>query len=225
MTLALLAIGAGMLVGYARGGGLARLVTLRPRRNRLLVTAIGLHALGVLAGWVWEPSLPVLVSLSWLLLAYYAWMNRPIPGTVLIAAGLAANAIVLLVNGAMPVSESAAARAGADHAAILASGDHEPEDSQTRLPWLGKLVPVAFPPRPEVVTPGDVSVAAGIAVLLGMGLTGRREPATRIDPAAENSTLDLDEGEAADYLDESEDRERETIDAEAGVHCSAVVRP
>ena len=216
MTLALLAIGAGVMVGYARGGGLARLSTLRPRRNRLLVTAIGLHALGVLAGWLWEPLLPVLVSLSWALLAYYAWMNRPIPGTILIAVGLAANAAVLLANGAMPVSETAAARAGADQAAILASGDHEPEDSHTRLPWLGKVVPVAFPPRPEVVTPGDVSVAAGIAVLLGMGLTGRREPARRFDPAGEHSTLDgVDEYEATAYLDDAADGERETIDAEA----------
>ena len=224
MTLALLAIGAGVMVGFARGGGLARLVTLRPRRNRLLVTAIGLHALGVLAGWLWAPLLPVLVSLSWALLAYYAWMNRPIPGTILIAVGLAANAAVLLVNGAMPVSETAAARAGADHTAILVGGDHEPEDSHTRLPWLGKVVPVAFPPRPEVVTPGDVSVAAGIAVLLGMGLTGRREPARRFDPAVDHSALDeVDEYDAADYLDESVAGERETIDAEAGPHRSAVV--
>jgi hypothetical protein len=216
MTLALLAVGAGVMVGYARGGGLARLITLRPRRNRLLVTAIGLHALGVLAGWLWEPLLPVLVSLSWALLAYYAWMNRPIPGTFLIAVGLAANAAVLLANGAMPVSETAAARAGADQAAILASGDHEPEDSHTRLPWLGKVVPVAFPPRPEVVTPGDVAVAAGIAVLLGMGLTGRREPARRFDPAVETSTpYGVDDYEAADYPDGVVDGERETIDAEA----------
>jgi hypothetical protein len=224
MTLALLAIGAGVMVGYARGGGLARLSTLRPRRNRLLVTAIGLHALGVLAGWLWEPLLPVLVSLSWALLAYYAWMNRPIPGTFLIAVGLAANAAVLLANGAMPVSETAAARAGADQAAILASGEHEPEDSHTRLPWLGKVVPVAFPPRPEVVTPGDVSVAAGIAVLLGMGLTGRREPARPFDPAVEHTALDgVDEYEAADYPGEDVDRERATIDAEAGPQRSAVV--
>jgi hypothetical protein len=194
MTLALLAIGAGVMVGYARGGGLTRLITLRPRRNRLLVTAIGLHALGVL------------------------------PGTILIALGLAANAAVLLVNGAMPVSETAAGRAGADQAAILASGDHEPEGSHTRLAWLGKVVPVAFPPRPEVVTPGDVSVAAGIAVLLGMGLTGRREPARRFDPTADHSALDeVDEYEAAEYPDEVVDGERATIDAEAEPQRSAVV--
>lgn len=224
MTLALLAIGAGVMVGFARGGGLARLVTLRPRRNRLLVTAIGLHALGVLAGWLWAPLMPVLVSLSWALLAYYAWMNRPIPGTILIALGLAANAAVLLVNGAMPVSGTAAARAGADQAAILASGDHEPEGSQTRLAWLGKVVPVAFPPRPEVVTPGDVSVAAGIAVLLGLGLTGRRDPARRFDPAADHSALDdVDAYEAAEYPDEAVDRERATIDADAEPQRSAVV--
>ena len=224
MTLALLAIGAGVMVGYARGGGPAKLATLRPRRNRLLVTAIGLHALGVLAGWLWAPLLPVLVSLSWLLLAYYAMVNRPIPGTVLIAAGLAANAAVLLVNGAMPVSETAAARADVDQAAILAGGDHEPEDANTRLPWLGKVVPVAFPPRPEVVTPGDVSVAAGIAVLLGIGLTGRREPPRQFDSAEDRWSLDeVDEYQAADRPDEPVARERGTIEVEAGPKRSAVV--
>ena len=110
MTLALLALGAGVVAGYARGGGLARLATLRPRRNRLLVTAVGLHALGVLGGWVWEPLLPVMVGFSGAVFAFYAWVNRTMHGATLIAFGLAANAMVMLVNGAMPVSERAAAR-------------------------------------------------------------------------------------------------------------------
>jgi hypothetical protein len=112
-------------------------------------------------------------------------MNRAIHGAALIAAGLAANAVVMLANGAMPVSESAAARAGADPAIVMATGDHESITSDTRVPWLGKVVPVAFPPRPEVVSPGDVAVAAGIAVLIGMGLTGRREPVPRVSALGE----------------------------------------
>ena len=224
MTLALLALVAGVVAGYARGGGLARLATLRPQRNRLLVTAVGLHALGVLAGWLWEPLLPMLVGVSWALLAFYAWVNRATHGAALIAAGLAANAVVLLLNGAMPVSEGAAARAGADPAVVLATGENEPITPDTRLPWLGEVVPVAFPPRPEVVSPGDVSVAAGIAVLLGMGLTGRREPVRRLNAAREPLEPDgLDDRVASDDLVEAADRDRATMAAEAEPQRSAVV--
>ena len=209
MTLALLALVA---------------ATLRPRRNRLLVTAVGLHALGVLAGWLWEPLLPVLVGISWALLAFYAWVNRAIHGVALIAAGLAANAMVLLLNGTMPVSEGAAARSGADPAVVLATGEHEPITSDTRLPWLGKVVPVAFPPRPEVVSPGDVSVAAGIAVLLGMGLTGRREPVRRVNAAGEPLAADdLDDLEASEDLVVAADGDHGTMAAEAERQRSAVV--
>lgn len=222
MTLVLLALVAGVAAGYARGGGLARLPTLRPCRNRLLVTAVALHALGVLGGWLWEPMLPILVGLSWALLAFYAWVNRTIHGGLLIAAGLAANAAVLLLNGAMPLSESAAARAGADPATILATGDYESIGPDTRLPWLGKVVPVAFPPRPEVVSPGDVSVAAGVAVLLSMGLTGRRDPVRRFDGAG-NPSEPLDEFETPDYLADIATGDHETIDSEAEPQRSAVI--
>jgi hypothetical protein len=230
MTLALLALAAGVVAGYARGGGLARLATLRPQRNRLLVTAFGLHALGVLGGWLWEPLLPTLVGLSGLLLAYYAWVNRAIHGAALIAVGLAANALVLLANGAMPVSESAATRAGADPGTVLAAGDHEPAADDTRFAWLGKVVPVAFPPRPEVVSPGDVSIAAGVAVLVGMGLTGRRAPARWEDERDEAASGELDDGyeltvepRGADSLRAGRGQDHETIDAPAEPRRSAAV--
>ncbi len=223
MTLALLALGAGVVAGYARGGGLARLATVRPRRNRLLVTAVGLHALGVLGGWVWEPLLPVLVGLSWVLFAFYAWVNRTIHGAALIAIGLAANAMVMLVNGAMPVSERAAGRAGADLTAVMSTGDHEPITPETRLPWLGEVVPVAFPPRPEVVSPGDVAIAAGIAVLIGMGLTGRREPVPASHAAEQLRPEDVDDLDASGDLVEARRGGRATMSAEAEPRRSAVM--
>lgn len=215
MTLVLLALAAGVVAGYARGGAVGRLATLRPRRNRLLLTAVGLHALGVLGGWLWEPILPILVGLSWSLLGYYSWVNRAIQGAALIAVGLLANATVMLVNGAIPVSVDAAARAGADPAAMVSTEQHEIASSETRLPWLGKVIPVAFPPRPEVVTPGDVAVAAGLAVVVAMGLTGRREPRGRSD-------LDVDADESVDHApDDLSDHE--TMVDEAEPRRSAVV--
>jgi len=78
------------------------------------------------------------------------------------------------------VSERAAGRAGVSTAAVVGGLDprHERETPATRLRLLGDVVPVPLPLRPEVVSPGDVLVAAGLGqlVLLGMG-AGRRRPA------------------------------------------------
>jgi len=220
MTLVLLALAAGVVAGYARGGGLARLATGRPRRGRLLVSAIGLHAPGVLGSWLWEPLLGLLVGLSWALLGYYAWVNRHINGASLIAAGLFANAAVMLANGAMPVSTDAAIRAGADPAAIVSAGQHEPAGDDTRLPWLGKAVPVAFPPRPEVVTPGDVGVAAGLGLVVAIGLTGRRTPAWSNDPHTDE---DAHGSRRSDDHGDGPAGRHETIDTEAEPRRSAAV--
>ena len=184
----LLSLAAGVAIGYAQGGSLARLTRLPLRRTRLLLTALSLAVLGVLFGWLWEPLLCVLSALSWLTVAFYAWVNRAVPGAALVAIGLAANGLVLLLNGAVPVSADAAARAGADPIAVVGPAGREPMGPDTRLPWLAKTVPVAFPPRPEVVSPGDAAVAAGLAVVAGVGMartTGRPdEKAVVADEAA-----------------------------------------
>ena len=49
-----------------------------------------------------------------------------------------------------------------------------PADDDTRLPYLGDVVPVRMPLRPEVVSAGDVLIAAGLAQLVLLGLLGRQ---------------------------------------------------
>ena len=191
VTLVLLALAGGVMFGYARGGRLTRLGRLPLRRNRLLLTAIGLYVIGVLGGLLWEPLLAILSAVSWLTIAFYAWVNRAVQGAALVALGLAANGMVILINAAMPVSMSAAARAGADPAALLAPTERTALGSDTLLPWLGKTVPIAFPPRPEVVSPGDIAVAAGLALAVAVGMTGGgRRDADSAPPPAEHETME-----------------------------------
>ena len=192
VTLVLLSLAAGVAIGYARGGSLAGLSRLPLRRNRLLLTALSLSVLAVLCGWLWEPLLGVLSALSWLTVAFYAWVNRAVPGAALVAVGLAANGLVLWLNGAVPIAADAATRAGAEPIAVVGPAGREPMGPDTLLPWLGKTVPVAFPPRPEVVSPGDVALAAGLAVIAGLGMTrtsGRREE----NPLAADEATDTGE--------------------------------
>src|SRR5918995_6948420 len=138
VALVLLALAGGVVVGFARGGGLAGIFQLPLRRHRLLLTALGLYVLGVLGGWAWEPLLSILAALAWLTIALYAWVNRRVSGAAMVAAGLAANGLVLLLNGAVPVSHSAASDAGADPAAVIATARHERSGPDTPLPWLRK---------------------------------------------------------------------------------------
>lgn len=174
VTLVVIAILAGTVAGFARGGGLARLITLRPVRNRLLLTGLGGYAVGVMLALLWQPALAFFASLAMLIWAFYAWINRSVQGAVLISAGLAANALVLLINGATPVSQEAAGRAGAAFPEAIEPQLNEQAGEDSNLAWLGKSIPIAFPPRPEVVSPGDLAIAAGFAVVVCMGMTGRR---------------------------------------------------
>ncbi len=76
---------------------------------------------------------------------------------------MCANALVVIVNGAMPVSESAAARAGisAEQLALDTDDRHEPLDGATRMTPLADRIPVPIPGHREVDSLGDVAIAAG----------------------------------------------------------------
>jgi hypothetical protein len=107
--------------------------------------------------------------------AFCAW-NLRVAGVPLVTLGLLANATVVAVNGAMPVSVSAASRAGVSVIEIAAGHDdrHKIADSDTGLRMLGDVIPVPLPVRSEIVSPGDVLVAAGLAELVVMGMLRRR---------------------------------------------------
>ncbi|HWH28912.1 MAG TPA: DUF5317 family protein [Mycobacteriales bacterium] len=169
MSLAAVVLLAALAAGRLAGGSLERLGTLRLRRRRLAVLAAALQVVGVLVGG------PVhalgLVASAGCVVAFLA-ANRSVRGTGLVALGLLANALVIGLNGAMPVSAEAAARAGAGTGALVDGSDprHELSGPGTRLPWLGDVVPVPLPVRPEVVSPGDVLVVAGLAQLVVAGM-------------------------------------------------------
>lgn len=169
---------AALAVGWLRGGGLDRLGAHPPARPALVGAALLVQVAGTLAG---GPLHALGLAVGTGLVVAFLLANRGLRGTGLVALGLGANALVVAANGAMPVSESAAARAGVPLAAIGAGLDprHELRTGATRLPLLGDVVPVPLPLRPEVVSPGDVLVAAGLGQLVVLGMAtgaGRSGP-------------------------------------------------
>jgi len=103
--------------------------------------------------------------------------NRYVPGVSLVTLGLAVNALVVILNGAMPVSIVAALRAAGVPITDIAAGydaRHTIAGEGTTLRPLGDVVPLPLPIRPEVVSAGDVLVAAGLGELVVMGMLRRR---------------------------------------------------
>ena len=176
MVLAGVALLVAIVLGWLCGGSLERLGALSLRSRRLVYGAFAAQAVGTLVG---GPLYPLGLVVSAGLVAWFLTRNRGVRGTGLIATGLLCNALVVGLNGAMPVSVDAAGRAGTTTQQILIGDDprHEIADDQTRLRFLGDVVPVRAPWRPEVVSPGDVLLAAGIAQLVLLGMRTGRGPA------------------------------------------------
>lgn len=161
-----------VVLGAATGGSLTRLGELALRSSGLAVAALVVQLVGVVAGGPLH-TIGLVVS-SGLALAFVL-RNRVLTGAGLLAAGLLLNVVVIVANGAMPVSLHAAERAGTPVEDLLAGTDprHELAGAQTRLAWLGDVIPVRMPLRPEVVSPGDVLVAAGLGQLVAVAMRGR----------------------------------------------------
>jgi hypothetical protein len=175
VSLVLVVLLCAVLVGRVCGGSLDGLGALDLRRRRLVVAALGAQALGAVVG---GPVYALGLAGSAALVGAFLVANRGVRGTGLVALGLGANALVVALNGAMPVSPDAAARAGVVLDGVAAGLDsrHEVADDGTRLSLLGDVVPVLLPLRPEVVSPGDVLVASGLAQLVVVGMRAGRTP-------------------------------------------------
>ncbi len=176
MVLAVAALVAALGIGRLAGGSLRRLATLPLRGTWLVGGAVVLQAAGVgaalaldrSAGSAYAAGLAGSAALAGLFLL----RNRRLPGIPLATVGLALNAAVVVANGAMPVSLPAAARAGVATGPIAGGEDarHVVADGRTRLRPLGDVVPVPWPGHPEVVSPGDVLLVAGLGLLLVRGM-------------------------------------------------------
>src|SRR3954452_2230538 len=167
-------------VGYALNGTWAGLTTLRLRWRRMVVAAVvaqtGGATLGILGVGDARRGYVLGLALSAMCAAAFCVGNLHVPGVPLVTLGLAANALVVTLNGAMPVSIVAALHAGVPITDIAAGYDarHTIAGEGTVLRSLGDVVPLPLPIRPEVISAGDVLVAAGLGEIVVMGMLRRR---------------------------------------------------
>jgi hypothetical protein len=172
VLLALVVLVLALAVGTLARGRFSNLGHLPLRHGWLVALGVAAQLVGgLLGGALYAAGL----ALSAALVAAFLARNRGLEGTGLVALGLLANALVVTLNGAMPVSAAALGRAGISTQDLLAGTDprHELAGSGTVLRPLGDVVPVLLPAHPEVVSPGDVLVAAGLAELVVLGMRRR----------------------------------------------------
>ena len=149
-------------------GGPGPLVAPRMHRAALLLAAFAILFAEPLISREVAYSYPLCLAVAATLMVQFAAGNLRVPGVALAAVGLCANALVVIVNGAMPVSETAADRAGVsvERMALDTDARHEPLDGGTRLTALTDRVPVPIPGHREVDSLGDLAIAAGAGLYL-----------------------------------------------------------
>lgn len=177
-----------LLAGRALGGRLVGLTRLGVRWAALLVVA----AAAQLAHAILAPGsqLAYLAALlvTTVLAGAFIGANIGVPGVPLIGLGLLLNGAVIAANGAMPVSVDALRAAGVSWLTAIGDARHVLVGPSTRLSWLGDVIPVANPLHREVVSVGDLLVAAGLGLLIVTGMLEARSarrgaPARRARPA------------------------------------------
>jgi Family of unknown function (DUF5317) len=164
LLLTLLAVGVGLLLG----GRLAGIAHLQLQHREVLALALVVQLTAWALGSISAVGYALGVTVAALAAGLFCVRNLTVPGVPLMTLGLALNFLVVAANGAMPVSLAAAQRAGVDVTELLAGASprHEVATDRTVLEGLGDIIPVALPGRPEVVSVGDVLLAAGLALLV-----------------------------------------------------------
>jgi len=194
------AVALGLLAGLAVGGRPDRLGDVRIAWAWPAVAGLLLQVL-LFADPVSSavgPAQPILYVSSTVAVFAALLRNVRLPGVPLVVAGAASNLAAIVANGGyMPVSPDALAaigRAGAAgvHANTVVAGPG------TLLAWLGDVIPVPPPiPAANVVSIGDVLIAAGAVAFLVLAMRGAttrhavaRPPGAILGPAVGSGAAD-----------------------------------
>ncbi len=170
-----------VLLGYVLGGRLRRFENLRINRWGLAIVGAGLTAIvnlfpALTIGPVPDTVVgPVLLALSYFLLAVFLISNRWIPGGYVMILGLLLNLVVVVANGGMPVRAGAITTAGGNPAVLQDAtvGKHHLMSDDDVLWHLGDVIGVPEPIG-VVLSPGDVLLYAGIVYSIVQIMRGRR---------------------------------------------------
>ena len=168
MLFTAVAVVGGLVLGMLLGGRPSNLANATLRWPLALLGGVVLQWVPELLG-AGENESFVLVAASYIALALFAAVNIRLVGMPIVVVGLALNALVIGLNGGMPVRAEAVVAAGlADDAGEVESLDfgakRHLETRDDLVPILGDVLPVE--PLGEVLSFGDLVLSAGVGNLL-----------------------------------------------------------
>lgn len=156
-----------LLSAVATGGSFGRLGQVRLRCSWLVMAALLVQIL--ITEIVTDGPKALLVGLH--LATYVAagvaiWVNRSVPGLVIVAVGAAMNAVTIALNGGtLPASAHALAAAGV----IENAKDFQNSGviAQPVLPWFGDIMATpSWLPFRNVISIGDIVILLGALVMI-----------------------------------------------------------
>lgn len=157
-----------LLLVPVAGGKLGRLADIDLKAMWAIAVCLGLQILIISVfpdrfEWTHEP----IHFLSYAFAAVFVWMNRTIPGMVIIALGAFCNLLAIAANGGvMPASAAAQRSAGIVQEQGEFANSAALEDPN--LLFLGDIfaIPDSVPILDNVFSVGDILIAIGIVILI-----------------------------------------------------------
>jgi hypothetical protein len=179
----------GVCAGFAAGGRLGRLASLRFRAGWLLLIAALIQVVQYYSRPVrilftrdlGVPMLAIVFALvaAWLVVNFLGWSAPLRLAGAAISLGAVLNGLVILLNGRMPYSPAAARQVGLRP--FLQTPKNAPAGGGTLLRFLGDIIPVA--PLHKIVSLGDVFIVLGGSSLIALAM--RRIPYPHQSPRQE----------------------------------------
>jgi hypothetical protein len=168
MSLVVIAIASGLVVGLLLGRSVRALARARLRAGGLLLAGA---ACELVSNWVSGPAGGGILITGYVLLIAFAVRNLATAGMVLVAVGLLANLTVISVDGGMPVRGlPATSTYGWRH------HGERPGDHLTGLADVVRLSPLG-----ETVSAGDIVLSLGVAtVVVSLMRPARRATSRRV---------------------------------------------
>jgi hypothetical protein len=178
MILFVVIVGLAVVFGYLLGGRLRAFENLRLRWWGLIVVGLAIQFAPLPEG---DGGTDLVVrtaalAVSYTLIVAFAIANVRVPGMPLILIGVAANCLVIVANGGMPVSESALIDSGHgnDVGQLEQEGldKHHLMDDDDVLTFLADVIGIPNPIG-QAISIGDVFVYLGLAWLTVAAMRGR----------------------------------------------------
>ena len=174
------AFGLALTWGFVKGGRLLGFAELPLRHGWIALAALVIQLYPVYfrdaQGTGLDGARVLTLAGSYLLLLFFIWENRTLPGIWLVGVGLVANLGVMMLNGGyMPTTREVLVQAGyANYAMTTPLGDHLFASKDVLLPladihgWiLSDIFAIPRPfPVPGVFSIGDVLVSSGVFLIV-----------------------------------------------------------